>query len=283
MDTKAGTSTNRIAITAAVLALMACLMAAFLLGRQPQPRNEASAMTMMNGIDSSRTISVSGTAEQRIAPDRASLEFVVTTQNKNPSAAQLENEQIAAKVIKAIRDAGGSAAEINPGGLEIAEEVRSEQDPTIPVLEREVRIDVKYTVVTSSVTIVTGKLANVGKYVRGAFDAGATTGNVRFSTTKLRKLSDDARAAAMKAAVDKAGALTKISGSKRGEVLSIQLGEVGTQNFQYRDRDSRVRNTQNSIDIVPSAESPTEMGDQFGGGMITVSASVTATFAIVSV
>jgi uncharacterized protein YggE len=184
---------NPLPLVALVLAIIGCLFAAFVFGReqsaakvvQPEVRSPDGVSLTRND----RSISISGTAEQRIAPDRATLIFKVTTKSKKPSAAQLENEQLSAKVIAAIKAAGGETKEINPGGLDISEEVVQEQNPLIPIQERESTISVTFFVVSSEITVVTGNLANVGKMVRGAFDGGATTGNVQFSSTKMRKLA----------------------------------------------------------------------------------------------
>jgi uncharacterized protein len=277
---------NPLPLVALVLAVVGCLFAAFVFGKQQAAR--ASTVPESTGLGtplgrSDRSIAISGTAEQRIAPDRATLVFKVTTRDKKPSAAQLENEQLSASVIAAIKEAGGEAKEINPGGLDIMEEVVREQNPLVPIQERETYIDVKYFVVSSEITVVTGNLANVGKMVRGAFDGGATTGSVQFSSTKMRKLADDARAAAMKAAVQKAEALLDVAGAKRGEVLSINLDDYRYDPYRFGGTDRRtINNAQNSAAAADIPDTPSEMSDQFGGGMITVSATVSATFAIVS-
>ena len=278
---------NPLPLVALVLAVIGCLFAAFVFGKQ----QSAATVTQPAAVNPSgfpparndRTISISGTAEQRIAPDRATLSFKVTTRNKKPSEAQLENEQLSAKVIAAIKQVGGETKEINPGGLDISEEVTREQNPLIPIQERESTIDVTFFVVSSEITVVTGNLANVGRMVRGAFDGGASTGNVQFSSTKMRKLADDARAAAMKAAVQKAEALIEVAGAKRGEVLSINLDDYRYDPYRFGGTDRRVlNNAQNSAAAADIPDTPSEMSDQFGGGMITVSATVSATFAIVN-
>jgi uncharacterized protein len=278
---------NPLPLVALILALVGCLFAAFVFGKQQttaraaEPDRTVPLGTSLGRPD--RSISISGTAEQRIAPDRATLSFKVTTRSKKPSEAQLENEQLSAKVITAIKEAGGEAKEINPGGLDIRDEVVREQNPLVPIEERESNIDVVYFVVSSEITVVTGNLANVGKMVRGAFDGGATTGDVQFSSTKMRKLADDARAAAMKAAVQKAEALVEVAGAKRGDVLSINLDDYRYDPYRYGGTDRRViNNAQNSAAAADIPDTPSEMSDQFGGGMITVSATVSATFAIVN-
>jgi uncharacterized protein len=278
--------TNQFAFVALTLTVVGCLFAAFVFGRQQATSRASDTLTTnsLSAIDRlDRTISTSGTAEQRIAPDRATMSFKVTTRNKKPSLAQLENETLSAKVITAIKAAGGVAKEINPGGLDISEEVKQEQNPEVPILERSSTIEVTYFVVSSEVTVVTSNLKNVGRMVRGAFDGGATTGSVQFSSTKMRKLADDARAAAMKAAVQKAEALIEIAGAKRGEVININLDDYRYDQNRFGGTDRRVlNNVQNSSAAGGMPDAPSEMSDQFGGGMITVSASVSATFAILS-
>ena len=278
---------NSLPLVALVLAVVGCLFAAFVFGKQQNEANGAvSDAPSSLGVPlsrSDRTISTSGTAEQRIAPDRATLSFKVSTRSKRPSEAQLENEQLSAKVITAIKEAGGETKEINPGGLDITEEIVREQNPLIPIQERESDIAVTYFVVSSEVTVVTGNLANVGRMVRGAFDGGATTGSVQFSSTKMRKLADDARAAAMKAAVQKAESLVEIAGAKRGEVININLDDYRYDPYRFGGADRRViNNAQNSAAAADIPDTPSEMSDQFGGGIITVSATVSATFAIVN-
>ncbi len=282
MVNRMNNKSNQFAVAALAISMVTCLFAAFILGKQNSGSGSDSNQVNATPSRSDGSIAVSGTAEQRIAPDRAKLHFKVTTRNKKPSQSQLENEQLSAKVIEAIKLAGGEAKEINPGGLDITEEVKDEQNPEVPISDRTSTIEVTYFLVSSEVTVVTSHLGNVGRIVRGAFDAGATTGSVEFSTTKMRKLSDDARAAAMKAAVEKAEALTKIGGAKRGEVLNINLDDYRYSPNQYGGVDRRTLNAQNVSQAATNAQTPSEMSDQFGGGMITVSATVSATFAIVS-
>jgi uncharacterized protein len=288
---------NSMPLVAMILAVIGCLFAAFVFGKQQSEAHPLAGVAPVAPVApiapgpvsptllgrSDRSISISGTAEQRIAPDRATLVFKVTTRSKRPSEAQLENEQLSAKVIAAIKEAGAETKEINPGGLDITQETVREQNPLIPIQERESSIDVMYFAVSSEVTVVTVNLGNVGKIVRGAFDGGATTGSVQFSSTKMRKLADDARAAAMKAAVQKAEALIEIAGAKRGEVISINLDDYRYDPYRYGGTDRRViNNAQNSAAAADIPDTPSEMSDQFGGGMITVSATVSAVFAIVN-
>ena len=94
----------------------------------------------------------------------------------------------------------------------------------------------------------------------------------------MRKLADDARAAAMKAAVEKAEAMTKVAGAGRGSVISIGLDEWSP--LQYRGQ-GRVELNRQNVAENPETITQDAMNAQFGGGMISVSASVSASFEIV--
>ncbi len=266
---------TQLTIGSAVLALVAALSTAFLLGRQPG--RDTSTSPSITAPFRDRQITVTGRAEQKIKPDRATLSFSVVSSDKVPSAAQLDNETATAKVIAALKKAGADDSEINPRGLSITTEQRSEQDPRIPIAVRTETIQVTYTVVTTDVTVATNKLGNVGTMVRGAFDAGASTGAVDFSSSKMRKLADDARAAAMKAAVEKAEAMTEAAGAKRGTVISIGLDEWNP--LQYGGQ-RRVELNRQNVAQESGTEAPEAMNEQFGGGMISVTATVNASFEI---
>ena len=270
------TSTARLLIGASVLSAFAALSTAFLLGRAPSDEAASPAITRLALRD--RQITVTGRAEQKITPDRATLSFSVVSSSKVPSAAQLQNESATARVIAALKSTGANDSEINPRGLSITTEERSEQNPQVPLALRTETIAVKYTVVSTDVTVVTNKLGSVGKMVRGAFDAGASTGSVEFSSSKVRKLADNARAAAMKAAVEKAEAMSKAAGATRGSVISIGLDDWSP--MEYRSQ-GRVELNRQNVSQEPGGAGSASMNEQFGGGMISVSATVNASFEIV--
>jgi uncharacterized protein len=215
---------------------------------------------------SSRTISTEGTAVRRVAPDLASIVLSVRTTTRNPAESQQRNESAQKAVIAAVKAAGVPATSINPFGLDISESQRTEDDVLIT----------EYTVATE-VHIDTKDLAKVGSVLERAFSAGATTGRVEFKTTRLRELRDKARRDAVKAAKEKAQLLTESVDASVGRVVSINEGSFGywgpTRNVQNQNvmRDER---TSEPFDDDASGA----MDEQFGGGMISISAQVSATF-----
>jgi uncharacterized protein len=212
-----------------------------------------------------RTISIEGSAVRRVAPDRASIVLTVNSRASSAGEAQRQNEAAQKAVIAAVKSAGVDAGDINPSGLAIVEETREENS---------VRF-IEY-VVATEVHIDTKDLKNVSKVLQGAFGAGASTGRVEFKTSRLRELRDQARRDAVKAALAKANDLTEGVDASVGRVLSISEGSFGywapSQNMQQNStRDERYQEP-------PADSDGGSMEDQFGGGLISVSARVSATF-----
>jgi uncharacterized protein YggE len=138
---------------------------------------------------STKSIATEATAVRRIAPDLASIVLMVKTVEPTPAEAQLRNEATQRAVVAAVRAAGVPADSINPFGLDISEQERTENETRI----------IEYIVLTE-VHVDTKDLPRLAEVLQGAFKAGASTGRVEFKTTKLRELRDKARRDAVKAA-----------------------------------------------------------------------------------
>ena len=251
---------TQVGIALLLLAVLIGSFGSYVLGRQ---NAKAPNAVVQNAVASnSRSISVIGRAEQHIAPDRATVTLVVTTRSRQPNESQRLNDQQSALVIAGVKQAGAQSNEIDPGGTQITEDIRTEND-----------VRVTDYVVSSQIVIRTAQLPKVRAMLRNAFETGATTGDIAFSTSKLRQLRDDAREAAVKAAVEKATSLTKAAGARKGRVISI-----GEDDFGYRGMTTQSVNASQNIAQTPTSAADASMADQFGGGMITVSATVSASF-----
>jgi uncharacterized protein len=262
-----------LAIVAVVALLSLVLIGAFALG-QNQPASAANpapisyAAPIASGVGqtvSTRVISVSGSAEQRVAPDKATLTFRIMKRGRAVSIIQAENDRTSANVIAALRKAGVADKDIEPGGLNVNEETNYTNGETV----------IDY-VVTTEAVVRTTDLANVRTFLRAAFDGGATTVDLQFSSSKLRELRDEARKAAIEAATDKATKLTAAAGARRGSVITIQ--ETDDNNYWWFG--ARTANISQNTQTVQNGPVSDTMNEQFGGGKITVSASVNVTFAI---
>jgi uncharacterized protein len=231
----------------------------------PRSMRQPAEISSPFPVTSGRTISTEGSAVRRVAPDRASIVLVVNSRAGSASEAQRQNEAAQKAVVASVKSAGVDAGDIHPSGLAISEETRELNDERV----------IEY-VVATEVHIETKDLKNVSKVLQGAFGAGASTGRVEFKTSRLRELRDQARRDAVKAALAKAKDLTEGVDATVGRVLSISEGSFGywapSQNMQQNStRDERF--------VEPTADSDGgSMEDQFGGGLISVSARVSTTF-----
>jgi uncharacterized protein len=215
------------------------------------------------GSYGSRSISTEGTAVRRVAPDLATITLFVKTRTTSPADSQRTNDEMQRAVIAAVRKAGIDPKQINPSGLDISEEERTVD---------EIRI-VEY-IVQTEVHIETKDLKNISQVLQQAFAAGATTGRVEFKTSRLRELRDLARKDAVKAARDKARDLTEGVDATVGKVISISEGTFG----YYAPTQNSVRDNRQVETSAPSTDGDGSMEDQFGGGLISISASVSASF-----
>jgi uncharacterized protein len=222
-----------------------------------------AALSPSYGSYSSRSISTEGTAVRRVAPDLATITLFVKTRTTSPADSQRTNDETQRAVIAAVRKAGIDPKQINPSGLDISEEERTVD---------EVRI-VEY-IVQTEVHIETKDLKNISQVLQQAFAAGATTGRVEFKTSRLRELRDLARKDAVKAAKDKARDLTEGVDATVGKVISISEGTFG----YFAPTQNSVRDNRQVETSASPSDGDGSMEDQFGGGLISISASVSASF-----
>jgi uncharacterized protein len=260
-----------------VIAIGALILSVIAITRQSSTASFVNAAALRGNSDStpaaslstpmfgSRSIATEGTAVRRVAPDLATITLFVKTRTNSPADSQRTNDETQRAVIAAVRSAGIDPKQINPSGLDISEEERTVDD---------VRI-VDY-IVQTEVHIETKDLKNISGVLQKAFAVGATTGRVEFKTSRLRELRDLARKDAIKAARDKARDLTEGVDASVGKVISISEGTFGyyapTQQNSVRDN----RQVEPSQGSVPEGDG--SMEDQFGGGLISISASVSASF-----
>jgi uncharacterized protein len=281
-------SANLVAATVVVVTVVVCTLAALIVAVVALGRTNRSASGSTSGstsrstagtapgtlsgaarganLGAARTISVEGTAEQRVAPDFATIQLTVSVNDPSPVAAQQANADKQAAVVSAIKAAGVNTKDVSPGGTDISQ-ITQEVNSTTVTLYR----------ATTEISFDTKDLPKVAAVLASAFSAGATTGQVEFKTTRLRELRDKARLAAVQAARDKARDLTGGVNASIGQVLSIGEGET----HYWGPQRNYVNNVQNSTPVnVPSGPEVGAMSEQFGGGTIRVSATVSTTFEI---
>lgn len=160
----------------------------------------------------SGTVTTTGEAEVRVAPDEVVLTLGVETNHGVLTTAKQANDERAARIIDAARRLGLPAKDIQTDFLEIM--------PQYP--DDEQRADVLRYWVRKSIVLTVREVGRFEQLLEAALQAGAThVHGVSFRTTELRKHRDEARALAIRAAREKAVALGRELGTTIGRPRRI--------------------------------------------------------------
>ena len=134
-------------------------------------------------------------------------------------------------------------------------------------------VEIRLREVAGFQAILTGVLTNGVNYVN----------NIDFRTTQLRKYRDQARAMAVRAAKEKAEALTSELGAKLGKVTSINANDSSGYygNYWGMNRGFNGYNNANAVQNVAAVAGTSDAEeDTFAVGQISVSATVNVSFLI---
>jgi uncharacterized protein len=159
-------------------------------------------------------ILVTGDAIVRAQPDTAIITIAVVTQNRTALVAQQENATLSERVIRAVRTAAGTGAEVQTGGYSIQPQrvYRENQPPTITGYE-----------VRNSVTVTMSDLRRVGPVIDAASQAGANTiDGIAFTLRRDRPARDQALTDATREAMSKAQTLAAALGGRVIRIVEVQ-------------------------------------------------------------
>jgi hypothetical protein len=158
------------------------------------------------------SVSTSGEAEVRVAPDEVVLTLGVETNDPSLAAAKTANDERVARVISSAKRLGLEPGQIQTDLLEIA--------PQYP--QGEARADVIRYWVRKSIVLTLRDVARFEALLSAALEAGAShVHGVGFRSTELRRHRDEARALAIRAAREKAVALAAALGARVGRPRRI--------------------------------------------------------------
>ena len=218
-----------------------------------------------------RTLHTTGTAVIRVRPDKAAVRLGVQTFALTPRESQAQNAKTAQAVLQAIRDQGILPQDIGTDYLAL----RPEYDNW----EYGQRKIVGYW--TDNAVIVTlHEVDKLSEVLRAALEAGATTvDDVTFSTTRARELRDQARAMAVKAAMEKARDLAGAVDLSVGEVQNIGENSWSSYYGLWNSRGQWSNLQQNVAQIAPSSGAPQPEDGEFSLGQIVIQAQVDLTVA----
>lgn len=207
-------------------------------------------------------ITVVGQAEVLVVPDEVVFDLRVETLDKDLLAAQAKNDQTVRNIFALARKYDIPPARMQTGQIRLGQKYSDEEATKKP------SVFIGYTV-TKKVALILRDVSKAEAMLADIFKAGVSyIEDVDFRTTEIRKYKDQARAMAIKAAQEKAVALTKEIGQSIGKAYSIS--EEGPNNSYLS------ANARNSTTYVGGSYSADE--ETIALGQISVTARVIVSF-----
>lgn len=219
----------------------------------------AQAGQQVTSPDRSKTrVTVSGDSIVHVRPDTAILTIAVVTQAKNALDAQQQNAAQTDAVVRSLKSAAGTGAEIQTSGYSVQPQrvYRENQPPTITGYEAR-----------NTVTVTIGDLTRVGPVIDAAAQSGANDiGGVAFTLRKDRPSRDEALALATREAISKAQVIAQALGGR--VVRIVEVVEEGTVRPRPMFDAEMVRSMQKAV------STPIEIGNLDITGRVQVVAEV---------
>src|SRR5215204_5158279 len=186
---------------------------------QPVEQNVATP-----GRDENRRVTrvmVAGDSIVQAQPDTAIVTIAVVTQNRNAISAQQDNAVKTDAVVRALKAAAGSGAEVKTSGYSLQPQrvYKENQPPTITGFEAR-----------NSVTVTLSDLTKLGSVIDASAQAGANdVSGIAFTLRQDRQARDRALSEATRVAVSKAQVIAQALGGR-----VVRIIEVQEEGFQQR-------------------------------------------------
>jgi hypothetical protein len=213
------------------------------------------------------TVEVNGDAEVKVVPDRVSIQFGVETRNASLDTATSGTDAAVKKMIAAFRALGVDESDIQTDFIRV-EIAYADQG-------RSTTID-HYTAM-KGVQVTLKEVARFDQLLQTGLKSGANKiESVDFSTSELRKYRNQARAMAVKAAIEKAHDVAKAGEFRIAEKpITVNASNSSVYGPVYGRYNYYM--AQNAVQNVGGGG---DTGDSVALGKISVSASVTMVFEI---
>lgn len=240
------------------------------------PMAESTQQTPPAGCDHNRSIQVNGTAVINVTPDRALIKLGVQSNGRSAEEAQSRNSATIKQVVRALKSLGIEEKDIATDWYTIE-----------PLYEDYDSLRIKGYRIYNIIEITLRDVNKANDAIVTAFQAGANqVVEVQFYTSELRKYRDQARELAMKAAMEKAEALSSAAGS--GVECVLNINESTSSQFYYGGwwwygyNSNQNLLTQNVIQNTAPAggETPTQDEGPLSAGQISIRAEVNASFGL---
>ncbi len=168
-----------------------------------------------------RTITVTGQGQASGAPDQAHVNAGVQTMAPTVEEATRQNQAAVGRIMDALKQQGIAEKHIQTSNYSIWPEQR--QDP-----RRNGELSITGYRVSNTVNVTITEIDKVGKVLGAVTDAGANTiHGVNFSVQDDAALEQQARAAAMANAIERATSLAALAGVELGDVQTISMASGG--------------------------------------------------------
>jgi uncharacterized protein YggE len=228
------------------------------------------------------TITVKGTAEIYVAPDEVIFSLDATNLDKDLLTAKRQNDETVRKVLDLSKRFSVMVQDIKTDFISVQKEYEYVKDKDNKLFDEDgdeiSRKVFKGYEISKTIIIKLKDIAKFEEFFSEVLKSGITkVKNVNFETSKLRKLKDEARELAMKAAQEKATAMAGAIGQAIGKAVSVTEGDNINRGYSTRI-DSNI--TTEVFDALPSGTSFSELlaGKAFAPGAIKVEATVTVSF-----
>jgi len=242
----------------------------------PTPTAQPTQQLESAACDATRSVQVSGVAVVNVTPDRALIKLGVQSNGNSAKEAQAKNSATINQVVKALKSQGIEAKDIATDWYTIE-----------PLYEDYDSLRIKGYRIYNIVEVTMRDAGKSNEAIISAFQAGANqVVDVQFYTSELRKYRDQARELAMKAAREKADALSSAAGSSVGCILTItentQSNFYGGGWWGYGYGSNQNLMTQNVVqNVAPTGGESTTLDDgPLSAGQISVRAEVVASFGL---
>ncbi len=256
------------------IALLIILMAAVFsfavwMGMQSAPTDATAQLNNQQSAENPRTITVTGDADVRVAPDEVIVTLGVETWDIDLKIAKSDNDKRVSRLLALTEELGIEPKYIQTEHISIEPRYDDwyEKQNLIGYFVRK------------TVVITLNDISQFEDLLTGALEEGAThVHGIQFRTTQLRKYKDEARALAINAAEEKATALAGELDQEIGEPLSISENQSGWWSWYGSWWGSYWGGhvAQNVVQNVGGAEFSED--GTVAPGQITVNAGVTVTF-----
>jgi len=209
-------------------------------------------------------ISVSGSAEIKVAPDEIDLNVEIETRHGKLDVAKRENDGKISRVLAFLKSNGVADKDIQTDFIQIQPHFENDSK-SARIYSVEKTIGIKVRKIGNFDAILTGMLTNGVNTVHG----------IQFRTSELRRHRDSARQLAIRAAKEKADALAVELGVKRGRAYQITENSTdGWWSWGSRGGGQNIRNVSQNFGEADPADGSISVGQ------ISVSATVNVSFLI---